>query len=339
MLRLLCSILLVACSTAPLAGAQFVTGLPAPGAQGLLAPGDRYEGVYTADGVSNGAQDFALWLPESPPPPQGYPLAIFVPGGGWREPGPHGPEPTGLNRVLRRRGFAVARVRYSHSDLPGPTAGRFPAAEQDVQAALQHFRFHAATYRIDPARVFLNGRSAGAHSVQAAALWPDAADLTATDQRRESSRPTAVLLGSLGATHIPTLRQFVNSPIAAYLNGTSRLSQVPQARQVEASPTTWIADRPDLARQIPFFIVSSPRAVEAPLGQPFALSAADHNHDPWNALTLWFLLRGTGGAQATHSFYLDTSAAEIENAQLFEYQALWIDYILELQARGLLAAG
>ena len=315
---------------------QVPGNLPAPGPVPILAPGDRYEGVYTPDGQSNGAQDFVLWLPESPVPAEGYPLVIYVPGGGWREPSPLPEEPTGLNRRLRRRGYAVAQVRYSHIELPFTLAARFPQVERDVQTVVQHVRFHAQTYRIDPDRVLLSGRSAGAHAVQAAAMWPDAAEPSASDQRRESSRPLAVLVASVAATHVPSLRQNVNSPIATYLAGVPKLAFVAKSKQLEASPTEWVGLDPSGTRSVPFLIVGGPRPVEDPLGMPFVANALDHDHDPWNAYTLWFALRGLGGVHAVHSVFLDYSQIELDYDELFAIEAAWVEYVVTLEGAGLI---
>ncbi|HHE07397.1 MAG TPA: alpha/beta hydrolase [Chlorobaculum parvum] len=90
------------------------------------------------------------------------PLIIFVHGGSWT---------TGSKRTtahftdfprvlahLAERGFVVASVDYR---LSGEAP--FPAALQDIKAAIRFLRANAGQYGIDPNRVAIWGASAGAH--------------------------------------------------------------------------------------------------------------------------------------------------------------------------------
>jgi len=95
-----------------------------------------------------------LWLPSGTPQP--YPLVIFVHGGGFsggdkRDVGP---------KVvpLLGRGIAVASVNYRLSGQ-----AHFPAAAQDVKAAVRYLRAHASVHGIDPDRFAIWGESAGAN--------------------------------------------------------------------------------------------------------------------------------------------------------------------------------
>lgn len=90
------------------------------------------------------------------------PLVIYVHGGGWMAGGPrrsaaYADWPKVL-AALAARGYVVATVSYRFSrEAP------FPAAIQDVKAAIRWLRAHADGYHIDPARAAIWGQSAGGH--------------------------------------------------------------------------------------------------------------------------------------------------------------------------------
>lgn len=96
------------------------------------------------------------------------PLVIYVHGGGWRR----GDSRTlgafenfpAVLASLAARGYVVASVNYRLS-----AEARFPAAVQDLNAAIAFLREHAAPFGIDPGRVILWGDSAGAHLAALAA--------------------------------------------------------------------------------------------------------------------------------------------------------------------------
>ncbi len=89
-----------------------------------------------------------------------HPLVVYVHGGAWvtgtkRQGGPVRDFPAVLAQ-LAARGFVVAAVEYR---LDGEA--KFPAAIEDVKAAIRFLRAGAAGYGIDPARVGIFGGSAG----------------------------------------------------------------------------------------------------------------------------------------------------------------------------------
>ena len=98
-----------------------------------------------------------LYLPQGTAP---QPLIVFVHGGGWvggntRHSGALADFPRALAQ-LAAEGFAVASVEYR---LAGEAP--FPAALQDVRAALRFLKSNAANYGIDGAKVAVWGGSAG----------------------------------------------------------------------------------------------------------------------------------------------------------------------------------
>jgi acetyl esterase/lipase len=97
------------------------------------------------------------------------PLVLFVHGGGWvggntRHSGALADFPAALAQ-LAAEGFVVASVEYR---LSGEAP--FPAALQDVRAALRHLRANAEKYRIDGDKVAVWGGSAGGQLAALAAL-------------------------------------------------------------------------------------------------------------------------------------------------------------------------
>lgn len=100
-----------------------------------------------------------LYLPAGTAP---RPLVVYVHGGGWvggntRHSGALSDFPRAMAR-LASEGFVVASVEYR---LSGEAP--FPAALQDVRAALRFLKSNAAKYHIDPGKVALWGGSAGGH--------------------------------------------------------------------------------------------------------------------------------------------------------------------------------
>lgn len=102
-----------------------------------------------------------VWVPEGPGP---HPVVLMVHGGCWQT---EIADRTIMNWIaedLRRRGIAVWNIDYRGVDRPG---GGYPGTFQDVAAAADALRVHAAGYRLDTRRVVATGHSAGGHL----ALW------------------------------------------------------------------------------------------------------------------------------------------------------------------------
>ncbi|HWI62254.1 MAG TPA: alpha/beta hydrolase, partial [Symbiobacteriaceae bacterium] len=84
------------------------------------------------------------------------PAVLVIHGGAWRS-GDRKQLPA-LNRYLTARGFVTAAIDYRLAPKY-----RFPEALADVKAAVAYLKEHAAEFGIDPDRLVLMGRSAGAH--------------------------------------------------------------------------------------------------------------------------------------------------------------------------------
>jgi acetyl esterase/lipase len=129
--------------------------------------------------VLPGFRPLRLDLYEPPGPPSGsHPLVVFIHGGGWmsghtRHSGAFEDWP-GVLASLAAKGYVVASVEYR---LSGEAP--FPAAIQDIKAAIRWLRARAPQYGIDRQRAIVWGGSAGgqlaalaATSCGAAALRP-----------------------------------------------------------------------------------------------------------------------------------------------------------------------
>jgi acetyl esterase/lipase len=105
-----------------------------------------------------------LYLPPetATAPKNGFPLVVYIHGGGWLAGGRHQSGPfvdfPGVLASLAARGYVVASIDYR---LSGEAA--FPAQIQDVKAAILWLRSHASEYGIDPMKAMTWGDSAGGH--------------------------------------------------------------------------------------------------------------------------------------------------------------------------------
>ena len=83
------------------------------------------------------------------------PIVVMIHGGSWMG-GDKGDLPA-LNAYLAARDYVVAAISYRLA----PDA-RFPAAQQDVDDAIEYLKSLKDTHGVDPTRIALIGRSAGA---------------------------------------------------------------------------------------------------------------------------------------------------------------------------------
>ena len=127
-------------------------------ADGVIA----YPGLEYANLIGYRPLRLDLYRRGGPVTGRRQPLIIYVHGGGWRRGdsrtlGAFADLPA-LLASIAAQGDVVAAVNYRLSG-----AARFPAAVQDLDAAIEYLRLHARRYGIDPSRVILWGASAGAH--------------------------------------------------------------------------------------------------------------------------------------------------------------------------------
>jgi len=95
-----------------------------------------------------------------------YPAIITIYGGAWQVGTPDNNET--FNRYMANQGYSVIAIDYRHAPQY-----HFPAQLEDVQAALSYIQSHANELEIDPERIALMGRSAGAQLAALAAYHLD----------------------------------------------------------------------------------------------------------------------------------------------------------------------
>lgn len=112
-----------------------------------------------------------LYLPPSSVerPAAGFPVVIFIHGGGWMVGDAHRNGPfvdfPAVLASLSAKGYVVASIEYRLS-----AEAKFPAQAQDVKAAIRWLRLNATKYGIDAARALTWGVSAGGHLAALAAV-------------------------------------------------------------------------------------------------------------------------------------------------------------------------
>jgi acetyl esterase/lipase len=100
------------------------------------------------------------------PPGDRLPVVVLVHGGGWKAGFRSEFVPLALR--LAQHGYAAVTVSYRLSG-----EARYPAAVQDVQAAVRWVREHAAEHGLDAQRIALAGGSAGGQIASLAGLTGD----------------------------------------------------------------------------------------------------------------------------------------------------------------------
>lgn len=165
----------------------------------------------------------------------GRPGIVVVHGGSWRagDKGETMLSNTEWSRALASRGYVVYDVQYRLA--PGV---RHPVPMNDVLCALAHVRAQAGTDGVDPERVVLIGRSAGAHLALLAAYR--GGDAPCGPAARvvgvvELYGPTDLVAGY----EIPAVPDLIdgNAALRDLLGGTP--SEV-RGAYLDATPQTWV---------------------------------------------------------------------------------------------------
>lgn len=87
------------------------------------------------------------------------PVVIYCHGGGWAR-GNNGALRTLSQYMAKQKGVTGVRIAYTLAPQPGATV---EVSIDDVLAAVEYLRQHAAELNIDPSRIGFVGNSAGAH--------------------------------------------------------------------------------------------------------------------------------------------------------------------------------
>jgi acetyl esterase/lipase len=189
------------------------------------------------------------------------PLVLYIHGGGWttghsRQSGAFDDFPRVL-ASLAARGYTVASLNYRlSSEAP------FPAALQDVKAAIKFLRAHDQEYGIDKSKGLVWGGSAGGHLAALAALTcgvkelEPAAPPNATPEAMKVAQQSDCVQGAVtwygvfDLSRVPNLNgAAAPSPTIAKLLNCGDTA-CPGKTLAEASPVTYVA-----ASSPPFLLV------------------------------------------------------------------------------------
>jgi acetyl esterase/lipase len=156
------AVIVAACSSAAssAASAPSATTVPSPtvpsAGQSGSPPAAAYSNVAYASTSSSQVLD--IWMPDGATGP--VPLVIFVHGGGFAGGDKSMEIEVGNVAAVLAAGYAAASLNYRLSG-----EARFPAAVQDVKAAVRFLRANASRYGLDADRFAAWGESAGGYLV------------------------------------------------------------------------------------------------------------------------------------------------------------------------------
>jgi acetyl esterase/lipase len=154
----------------------------------------RIEHRNLSYGVAGDHQQFDLYLPGGCRDER-FPLVIWFPGDDWSS----GARTSCPLTWLTHHGFAVASISYR----PSPTH-IFPAQREDCVAAIQRLSQDAAVWGIDPTRICIVGRAAGAHLATLIGLDANQ-NLGNLEERDFPVHQIAAICGISTIAHLPTL--------------------------------------------------------------------------------------------------------------------------------------
>jgi acetyl esterase/lipase len=247
-----------AATTTP-AAASGMPARPSGGGPGAVSgPAATYADVSYATVSASQALD--IWIPTTGSGP--FPLVIFIHGGAFKG-GDKAMEGGNVAAVLEA-GYAAASLNYR---LSGEAL--FPAAVQDVKAAVRFLRANADEYGLDPDRFAAWGESAGGNlvallgttgdqatifddpalgnadvssAVQAVVDWYGPTDFLQMDAQFAAAAPAAC--NGQTQAHDPA-----DSPESVYLGAA--IQTVPDAAAA-ANPITYVAT----AKSLPVFSIA-----------------------------------------------------------------------------------
>ena len=200
-----------------------------------LALGANYTVTTDIEYSKPGGESLKLdaHVPEGKGP---FPTVILVHGGGWTGGTKTANFVQPLFPVLDRTGYAWFTLDYRLAPKHP-----YPAAIDDVEAAIAWVKSHSKEYKVDPKRIALMGESAGGHLVNLAGA-------------RNKGRVKAVVCfyGPIDLIEF-TKQRFGDKPLDKNMTGffgiKDRLDDAGAAKLREASPNTY------LGKQTPPFLL------------------------------------------------------------------------------------
>lgn len=161
------------------------------------------------DGDSLDAHLLYVVTPDGDAPRGGWPLVVYVHGGGWEQGNfARGEEISVKDRpifsAMLSAGYALAFVNYRLTD-----EATWPAQIVDCKAAIRYLRAHAGEWGVNPARIAAYGASAGGHLCQFLGVTAENAGYEDLSMgcAQASSRVCAVL-SSYGISDLTAWRKF-----------------------------------------------------------------------------------------------------------------------------------
>jgi len=293
---------LAGCGAAPPDTGQFDQGPSAALSQAeLSAEPIRFELDLPYGDSGDPRRRLDLYLPDEPAS-DALPVIVFLHGGGWMQ----GDKADGAGHLLpfvRDGAYAGVSAGYR---LTGEA--EWPAQIHDARTVIRWVRAHADEYGLDPGRIAVWGRDAGAHLALMVGVTGDTAALDGEDgPYGEHSSHVSAVVNFFGVTDIPALvgqpsdvdRTGPNAPEARLIGGT-----VPdnEQRARAASPMSYIsaADPPVLTlhgtadRTVPYDqAVRLDRKLNALGVDSYLISVTDAGHGGFpaeaDARVAWFL--------------------------------------------------
>lgn len=207
------------------------------------------------------AQKLDIYLPDVKK--EKYPVIVFIHGGAWMSGDKRENFSLPILRGLKE-GYAVASINYR---LSGEAT--FPAAIEDVKAAIRFIRANADKYNLDAEQITLFGRSSGANlatlagttsgttkfdnpelgnpnvssSVNAVVAWFPPVNLLTLDKELHNLGIRPQLRGAAVEDNTQPVAEEVheaaNSPASLYMG--KKVSEVPELVK-ENNPTTYITE-------------------------------------------------------------------------------------------------
>ena len=168
--------------------------IPIPASYNVNSPNPIFAQDINYDNIDPSSQRFHLFLPDSV---GSFPLVIFTHGGGYIS----GTPDIVLSAVDRKldikyfleNGIAYASIGYRLINNNGPDGEGVIKCLNDAKRALQFIRYHANDLHIDPSRIALQGRSAGASTSYWLGTKSEMADPNAVDPiLQQSTRVCAI---------------------------------------------------------------------------------------------------------------------------------------------------
>ena len=174
--------------------------------------GSTYENIKYSD-ISESC-NLDIYVPESDHP---MPLLILVHGGGFFFGDKHANQPKNMYNYFRRNGYACATLNYR---MGGEAP--FPAAIEDVKAAVRFLRSNAELYGYDPDRFAIWGESAGGYIAAMVALSRDdefnGVKYIGEEEGKTASADVTALIDFYGVINMKKFREdFETAGIPKYL--------------------------------------------------------------------------------------------------------------------------